>query len=188
MDGRKTLITAGDAAFSFLFNVPQEGTQQVSIDVGDEQLVHFLMCLRSSEDHEQPDCVAIALLRIASQIPLADEVLHQEAPDPRTQGRAIIHGGLLPRSPGSGDWLPSATPASLSGNTGSSKDRHVRDRWKEPAGVPVRRHRSCTTPSTCGRRTCACYPELGIVAKLVNAWPSTARGLEPCRFQQGPEH
>jgi hypothetical protein len=38
MDGCQALVAAGDAAFSLLFDVPQEGAQQVSIDVGDEQL------------------------------------------------------------------------------------------------------------------------------------------------------
>jgi hypothetical protein len=76
MDGRQTLIAAGDSAFPLFFDVPQEGAQQVRIDVGDEQLVHFLMCLGGSEHNEQANSVAIALLCVAGQIPLPDEVFH----------------------------------------------------------------------------------------------------------------
>jgi hypothetical protein len=36
MDGCQTLIAAGDAAFSLFFDMPQEGAQQVRIDVRDE--------------------------------------------------------------------------------------------------------------------------------------------------------
>jgi hypothetical protein len=50
MDGRQTLVAAGDAAFPLFFDVPQEGAQQVRIDVEDEQFVHFLMCHSGSEN------------------------------------------------------------------------------------------------------------------------------------------
>ena len=86
MDGRQTLIAAGDAAFPLFFDVPQEGAQQVRIDVRDEQLVHFLMCLGGNEHHQQANRITIALLSIAGQIPLPDEIFHQEAPDPRAKG------------------------------------------------------------------------------------------------------
>src|ERR1035441_2558255 len=78
MDGRQTLIATGDAAFPLFFDVLQEGAQQVRIDVRDEQLVHFFMCLGSNEHHQQAHGIAIALLWLAGQIPLPDEVFQQE--------------------------------------------------------------------------------------------------------------
>src|SRR5262249_20139969 len=43
------------------------------------------------EGQEQTQRVAVTLLRVGGQVPLADQVLHQEAPDPRTQ-QLISHG------------------------------------------------------------------------------------------------
>src|ERR1035441_827930 len=144
MDGSQTLVAAGDAAFSLLFDVPQEGTQQVRIDIGDEQLICFLMCLGRSEHHEQPDCIAIALLCIAGQISLSNEVFHQEAPDPRTEILSIVHGVLRTRNPGNGRWLLPAAPVSWSGNTGSSADRRAQVRWRGRAEGPARSHQPYT--------------------------------------------
>src|SRR5258708_6374627 len=112
MDGSQTLVPAGDAAFSLFFDMPQKGAQQVCIDVGDEQLVYFLMRLRGNEHHQQANGIAIALLCVAGQIPLPNEVFHQEAPDPRTEGWPINHGGLRIHSSGSGGWVPATTPHS----------------------------------------------------------------------------
>src|SRR5580658_1577497 len=161
MDGGQTLVAAGDAALSLLFDMPQEGAQQFRIDVGDEQLIYFLMCVGGSEHHQKADGIAIALLSIAGQIPLPDEVFHQEAPDPRTEGRSIVHGALHTRSPGNGGWLLLATPVSSSGNTGSSADLHVQDKWRERAEGPARSHQSYTIPSACGQRTCVSSHEAG---------------------------
>ena len=139
--------------------MPQEGAQQVRVDVGDEQLIIFLISLSSSKHHQEADRIAIALLSIAGQIPLPDEVFHQEAPDPRTKGRTIVHGALHTRSPGNGGWLLTAAPVSWSGNTGSSADRRVQDKWRERAEGLARSHQSYTIPSACGRRTCAASHE-----------------------------
>src|SRR5215471_3557989 len=108
------MVSAGDAAFTLFFNVPQEGAQQVRIDVWNKQFVYFLMYLRGSEHHQQANGIAIALLCVTGKISLRDEVLHQEASDPRAEGRAIVHGALRTRIPGNGDWPPPATPVSWS--------------------------------------------------------------------------
>src|SRR6202035_5908588 len=139
--------------------VLQEGAQLVSIDVRDEQLIYLLTCSGSSEHHQQANSIAIAVLSVASQISFPDEVFHQEAPDPRSKGRSIVHGFPHVHSLGSGDWPQTATPESSSGNTGSSAGRHVRDRWTALAEGPARSRQSDTIPSVCGRRTCAASRE-----------------------------
>ena len=67
----QSLIPASDTALPFFFDIAQELPQQLRMDIGDKKIVHLPMEAGGCIEDQQAYGIAIASLRIASEIPLS---------------------------------------------------------------------------------------------------------------------
>src|ERR1039458_3113050 len=144
MDSRQALIARGDRTAALLFEMSQEGPNYVGVDVGHKKLVSLLVQPAGREHDQKTQRIPIALLRIAREVALVGQMLHQEAPDPGAESMFIAHRHLRMHSARSGDWPLPEAPASSSDNAASSATRHARDRSREQA-VGLAHRRRCDT-------------------------------------------
>ena len=140
MNGRQPLIASGDRAATLLFEVPQEGPDQVGVDVGDKKFVRFLPQPTGREHDQKTQRIPIALLRVPREVAIIGQMLHQEAPYPGTESMFIAHRHLRIHSVRSEGWPLPEAPASSSDNAGWSATRHARDRSTEQGEEPAHRH------------------------------------------------
>src|SRR5260370_32767027 len=107
MDSGKSLIAGGTGALSISFQVIKELTHDRGGKILDGHPVDRDAGTFAREWQQQCQRVAVAGLRVSSQIAFADQVLKKEAADPLPQQVSIIHGYLHNLRTGqSADWLP----------------------------------------------------------------------------------
>src|SRR5262249_53915452 len=88
----QALVARGGTTAPLLCQLAQEGPYSIGREVFDPEPVEALAGAAGGERQEQAQRVAVAALGVAGQIAFADEVLKQEAPDPRTQQGGVSHG------------------------------------------------------------------------------------------------
>ncbi len=112
----KSLVSRRHAAFSFFFQFKQKGAYPLTRQVSDFEAVNGFTGLSCGKGQKQPKRVAVAFLRIGSQVAFSDQILHQEPANPGTQQIWINHGRPpLWRIVQNACQLPPAVPGSCSG-------------------------------------------------------------------------
>src|SRR5215831_3758170 len=162
-DGRQTLVAGRRAAAPFLAQLAQEGPNPGGREVLDLEPVNPLAGAAGGKGQEQPQGVAVAPLGVGREVALGDEVLEQEAPDPRPEPGVLSHGyPPFPRSARSAHWPLPAAQASCSGRLAWRPNAHAPGRLTAGAATSAHRPPADTRTSAGGRRRSAGYAELGI--------------------------
>src|SRR5262245_54464939 len=113
MDGGQALVARRHPTSSLVLDFLQKGSNPISREVFNPQPVYWPPHGSGHEGKEQTKRVAVALLRVAGEVTLADEVFQQEAPDPRAEHDRVSQDSFPPwRSVRSGRRPAAITPAS----------------------------------------------------------------------------
>ena len=96
MDRRQSLVARRDAAAAFLLESCRKARTRSAERSSTPSRSIGLRSAAGGEGQEQTQRVAVALLRVAGEVALADEVLQQEAPDPRAEQGVSVMVALLP--------------------------------------------------------------------------------------------
>jgi hypothetical protein len=91
VDRRQTLVPGSHAALPLLFELLEEAPNVIGGQGLDFETVDGLTGAAGSERQQKGERVAIAPLRVAGEVSLADEVLEQVPADPRTE-QCVSHG------------------------------------------------------------------------------------------------
>src|SRR3972149_985554 len=123
MDRRKTLISRGDPTAATFFQILKESSGACWRDVFHVELVDPSVSDASNKRQELLQRIPIALLRIAGEIPLANEILQQKPADPGAQQIGVNHGIAPSRhSARNAGWLRAEGQASCSGTPAYAAD------------------------------------------------------------------
>src|SRR5262249_37760785 len=134
----------------------QEGPDLPGREILHTEPVDRLADAAGDEGQEQTQRVAVALLRVAGQVPLADKVLQQEAPHPWAQQGAVSHDSPpLWHSPRSGRWLRPTVRVSCSDKPRWRRDERAPGRPTARAATSARLPLADTRTSIGGPRRCA---------------------------------
>src|ERR1700755_296042 len=82
MNGCEALVVRVGATVPNFLQIRQKPAHQGGRDLGDYELVHFSLQLLGSKRDEQAERIAIAALRVTSQVTLTDQVLQKKTPYP----------------------------------------------------------------------------------------------------------
>src|SRR5712692_2687579 len=121
VDRRQSLVARPYAASSALLDVPKKATHHVRRHLSDDELVDGPLVRIGHKRNQEAQRVAIAVLRVAREIALDDEVLDQKAADPTAQPHIVMRlHPVLPasRTSGTEGRLPSSARPSYSGTAG----------------------------------------------------------------------
>jgi hypothetical protein len=91
MDGSQALVARRHPTASLVLDFLQEGSNLVGREVFNPEPIDRPPDGLGHEGQEQTKRVTVALLRVAGEVALADEVFQQEAPDPRAEQARVSH-------------------------------------------------------------------------------------------------
>jgi hypothetical protein len=111
-DGSEALVAGGNAAVTGSLEIREKEPDELSRDVNDRETIDRLAGLLCHEGDQLAERIAVAMLGVAGKIALGDDMLEQEAPDPRAKEGFVIHGTAPWHSVQSADLPGEAVPAS----------------------------------------------------------------------------
>jgi hypothetical protein len=91
-DGRQTLISRVDSTAASFFHILKESSRAGRREILHPEPIDPAAGTTSDERQKLLQGVPIALLGIASEVPLNNEVFEQEPADPGTQQIGVTHG------------------------------------------------------------------------------------------------
>ena len=140
-DRREALISRSDPTAASLLQILKESSGAGWRNVLHAKPLDPSAGGASDERQKLLQRIPIALLRVAGSIPLGNEVLQQESPDPGAKQIGVRHGVAPSRhSARSAGWPHEEARASCSGTPGVPANGHGPDRPTVGAGVAARRH------------------------------------------------
>src|SRR6202789_171698 len=162
----QSLIASGEITFSRFLDVAHEPSHQIGAEILHQQLIRLSVQRRACEDDQQPQCITVAALCVSGEVAICGKILQQEVLDPGRQSAAIFHRSLRTHTVRSGDSPVRGVPASSLSTSGSSSDRHGRDKWTGQGADAAHPYSAGTMSSLDEPRTSAAS-RAGVVGRTI---------------------
>jgi hypothetical protein len=90
------LVTSGDFAATRGLKIGEKSTDEIGREIDDSETVDGLLLHLSDKWDEQGERVAVAVLSVAGEIALSDDMFQQKATNPRAK-RGVLSSGVRAR-------------------------------------------------------------------------------------------
>ena len=90
-DGGKPLVTGGDFAATRGLEIGEKSTDEIGREIDDSETVDGLLLHLRDKWNEQSERVAVAVLSIAGEIALSDDMFQQKATNPWAKRGVLTH-------------------------------------------------------------------------------------------------
>src|SRR5262245_6407065 len=90
-DGSEPLLAGGESALARGFELGKKAANKIRRYIDQQEAVDGLFPFLGHERNEQAKCVAVAVLSIAREVALSDDMFQQNPSDPSPEQRAVTH-------------------------------------------------------------------------------------------------